>query len=312
MTMTAELRLCCAAAVLSAVASAQGGLPAAKPVPRMQAVPVPGREISFQREGKEIARFHYGAALDRPFVFPVIGPSGRMLTRMGHPGDPDGHSHHNSVWFSFGGVNGVEFWSDKGAGKIVVRRVEELGDADDRAFVVTTADWKDTKTGKVLLTERRTTIAHALPGNEWVLLLDLELKAAAGDVTIAKDQFGPIGVRVAKTMGVAHGGGRIRSSEGAEGEKAIFRKPARWVDYSGLSAPGIVEGLTLMDHPSNPRHPQPFHVREDGWMGIFLTLGEALTIRTGTPLRLRYGVYVHAGLPAREALDARWRAFSSR
>jgi hypothetical protein len=295
---------------LAAALAAQSELPNARPIPRMQAVPMAQHQISFQREGTEIARFHYGPALGRPFVFPVIGPSGHMLTRLGHPGDPDSHSHHNSVWFSMAGVGGVDFWSDKGPGKIVVRRVAELGDFDDRSFVTTDAEWRDTRAGKVLLKERRTTTARALARGEWVLVLDLEVTPAGAAVTVDKDQFGPIGIRVAKTMGVAHGGGRIRNSEGAEGEKAIFRKPARWVDYSGLSAPGVVEGLTLMDHPSNPRHPQPFHVREDGWMGIFLTLGEALTIQANAPLRLRYGVWVHAGLPAREAIDRQWREFT--
>jgi hypothetical protein len=49
----------------------------------MQAVPQPYKQVSFQRGGGEIARFHFGAALKRPFVFPLVGPSGRSLTRLG-------------------------------------------------------------------------------------------------------------------------------------------------------------------------------------------------------------------------------------
>ena len=45
-----------------------------KPVPRMQAVPLPRDEVSFQRDGGEIARFHFAQDQRRPFVFPVIGP----------------------------------------------------------------------------------------------------------------------------------------------------------------------------------------------------------------------------------------------
>src|SRR5688572_31231466 len=76
----------------------------AKPVPRAQAVPQPSAQVSFQREGFEIARYHFGPDLRRPFVFPVIGPSGRSLTRMGHPRDPASHSHHNPVWVSHNDV----------------------------------------------------------------------------------------------------------------------------------------------------------------------------------------------------------------
>ena len=48
-----------------------------KPVPRLQAIPLPGQEISFQRDGVEIARYCFATNLNRPFVYPVIGPSGR-------------------------------------------------------------------------------------------------------------------------------------------------------------------------------------------------------------------------------------------
>ena len=80
-----------------------------KSAPRMQAVPQPYDQISFQHDGIEIARYHFGASLKRPFVFPLIGPSGRSLTRIGHPHDPVSHSHHNSVWIAHHDVNGVAF-----------------------------------------------------------------------------------------------------------------------------------------------------------------------------------------------------------
>src|SRR5438874_13217671 len=46
-----------------------------KPVPRIQVVPQPYQQISFQREGVEIARYHFGSALRRPFVFRLIVPA---------------------------------------------------------------------------------------------------------------------------------------------------------------------------------------------------------------------------------------------
>lgn len=66
---------------------AQEALPKPKPVPRMQVIPMPYHQASFQRDGVEITRYHFGPGLHRPFLFPIIGPSGRSLTRMGHPWD---------------------------------------------------------------------------------------------------------------------------------------------------------------------------------------------------------------------------------
>ncbi len=291
--------------------AAQTALPAARPIPRMQAVPEPYDQISFRFDEKEIARFHFGSALNRPFIYPVIGPSGRPLTRMGHPGDPLTHSHHNSIWISYGKVNGVDFWSDRGTncGRIVHRGTLELEDADNRAGAVTEAAWV-AASGTVLLTERRETWVYPLSGGEWMLVIDLVLKPATAAVTFDSAGFGPIGVRVAKSLSVHFGGGRIRNSTGVEGETAIFRKPARWVDYSGQIATGVLEGLTLMDHPENPHHPSPFHVREDGWMGAMLSTTGPVTIAPAQMLHLRYGVYVHRGIPPPAQLDARWSQFA--
>src|ERR1700761_5635627 len=83
-----------------------------KPVPLLQAIPLPYDQVSIQRDGVEMTRAHFGATLKRPFLFPIQGPSGKTLTRMGHPHDPAGHSHHNSVWLAHFKVNDVDFWSD--------------------------------------------------------------------------------------------------------------------------------------------------------------------------------------------------------
>ncbi len=286
-------------------------LAAAGHIPRMQAVPLPGDQVSFQCDEKEIARYYYAPTLNRPFIYPVIGPSGRTLTRMGHPGDPYTHSHHNSIWISCTRVNGVDFWSDRGAatGRIITTEIVDLDDSDERTGIVSKAAWTS-GAGKVLLREQRESWVYPLAGGEWVLILDLLLDPASEDVTIGRGGFGPIGVRVAKWLSVHFGDGRIRNSSGAEGEKAIFRKPARWVDYSGSIARGILEGLTLFDHPSNPCHPCPFHVRDDGWMGATLSEDRDTVITRGKPLHLRYGVFVHAGMSDGAALERRWQEFA--
>ena len=156
-----------------------------KPVPRIQAVPQPYEQISFEREGVEIARYHFGASLRRPFVFPVIGPAGLSLTRMGHPHDPESHSHHNSVWVSHNSVNGVSFWDDRAKGKIVHQRVEALDEDNDSAFVLSTNAWVDEGTKKTLLTERRRTSIQLLENAEYFLIIDLELSCKE-TVTLGK------------------------------------------------------------------------------------------------------------------------------
>ena len=303
------------AVLLSAPLLAQTG---PKPVPRFQVTPQPLDQVQFTRDGKELMRYYHGPSLRRPFLYPIIGPRGIPLTRMGHPHDPQGHSHHNSVWISHQLVNGINFWEDgqtEKHGQIRQSRLRNLVDGDRECSMTADLTWHGPRVAAILAERRRVTVRDLARG-EWVLLLDLLLTANNEPVTFGQSAFGLIGVRMAKTIGVNDGGGQLRNSEGLSDEPPMFRKPARWVDYSGPIANGpggkaIQEGITLMDHPVNPPHPSPFHVRRDGWMGACLTFGKPITVQPEKPLALRYGLYVHAGVPALDAIQAVWKTFAA-
>jgi hypothetical protein len=109
---------------------------------------------------------------------------------------------------------------------------------------------------------------------------------------------------------VRDGGGRILNSQGGINEKAVFRLPARWMDYSGPVALGKHAGITLLDHPNNPGFPNPFHVRDDGWMGICLTLNGPMTLEKGTTLKLRYGLWCHDDIPNSDAIEHVFHIFT--
>jgi len=295
-------------------ALAQTPLPAAKPVPKTQVTPLPYDRAKVTHQGRKLFTYHFGRGLKRPFYYPIAGPSGRSLTRMGHPRDPKSHSHHNSVWISHHDVGGVNFWSDGGKGRIVHRRVLGYEDHDDWALIAVENAWRGGD-GRDLLIERRIMQARPLPHGEWLLVIDMEFRPAGKPVTLGTTAFGMIGVRMAKTIGVRDGGGLIRNSAGQKNEKEVFRKPARWVDYSGpiataASGATIVEGITLMDHPQNPGHPTAFHVRDDGWMGASLTLSAPLEITRHKPLHLRYGLYIHRGAPPARTIDEKHQEFA--
>jgi hypothetical protein len=282
---------------------------APKSVPRMQVIPQPNHQASFQRYGLEIARYHFSPALHRPFIFPVIGPLGRSLTRMGHPHDPESHSHHNSIWISHHDVEGTDFWSDSGKGKIRHNRIIKFEDGNQTSFIIAENQWVR-NISQVLLSETRQVTTMPLDGSEWLMIIDVEFKTDAAAVTLGKTPFGMIGVRMAKTIGVNDGGGTIRNSEGAVNEKEVFWKRARWVDYSGPIAIGKQEGITLFDHPDNPNFPTYFHVRNDGWMGASLTFDAPRTIQPGKPLHLRYGLYIHSDMKPKDTIEAIWKQFS--
>jgi hypothetical protein len=309
MSVTKALVLVFLAFLMGTNTRAQEALPKPKPVPRLQVIPKPYHQASFQRNGIELTRYHFDPGLHRPFLFPIIGQSGRSLTRMGHPHDPESHSHHNSVWISHNDVDGISFWSDRGGGKIRHKRIVKFEDASERSTIVTENEWV-TNIDKVLLLETRQITVLLLGNSEWLLIIDMEFKAKDSTVTLGKTPFGMIGVRMAKTIGVNDGGGRIRNSEGAVNEKEVFWKRARWVDYSGAVTNKNLEGITLFDHPDNPNFPAYFHVRNDGWMGACLTFDGPRKIQPNEPLHLCYGLYIHSDMKPKEALEAKWKQFT--
>ena len=285
-------------------------LPGARPVPAMQVLPLPYDQASFQHDGEELTRYHFGASLQRPFLYPLTGPEGRSLTRMGHPHDPVTHSHHNSVWIAHQNVGGVNFWEDNPKGRIVCRRIEQYEDGADSAWLLGVNAWQDAA-GSVLMNERRRIEVKWLEPGQYLVILDLQWEAPGREpLTLGQTAFGPIGVRMAKTIGPRDGGGRLLNSEGQRDEAQAFHRPARWVDASGPVTDRATAGITLMDHPSNPGYPTPFHLRDDGWMGVSPTFRGPLVIAAGKPLRLRYGLWIHPGVPDRARVDACWKPFS--
>ena len=72
-----------------------------------------------------------GPQRPKPIVWPIIGPAGHEMTRS-YPmrkvaGEKTDHVHHRSLWFTHGNVNGIDFWSEPGAGKIVHREYLKCG-----------------------------------------------------------------------------------------------------------------------------------------------------------------------------------------
>ncbi len=100
-------------------------------------------------------------------------------------------------------------------------------------------------------------------------------------------------------------------AQGSRGEASLFGKPSRWVDYAGPVAPGKIEGICVMDHPSNPGHPVRWHVRGDGWLGPSFNRESPYGVTKDHALGLRYRLLIHAGRPDQAALDQAWEVFAA-
>ena len=262
--------------------------------------PLAERQFGFFIGQTEVTRWHFSDLAPRPYFFPVNGPSGQSLTRMGHPGAPN-HDHHRSFWFAHSDLLGIDFWSETTASRIRQSQWYAIQDGMDSARIALELLWTDGHDPQPLVKQDVFATIRALPKG-WTLELQSDFRATADGVEFRQSNFGVLGLRVAKSLSVVFGGGKITGADGREGEPELFGKPNRWIDYSGpifaQPAPleGVVEGLTLIDHARNPNHPAKWHVREDGWIG---PLAFPRTVPFWLPreksLTTRYLLYVHTG-----------------
>jgi hypothetical protein len=282
------------------------------PLTRCTVLPLPEHQVGFQVDGVERLRWHFGPQYPRPFFYPMLGPtSGQSLTRMGHPGAPD-HDHHRSIWFAHEKVTGVNFWSDVAASKIVQRRWLAYVDGDQEAIMAMRLGWIDGHDPKDLV--EQTLFAAMIPREDGETFLEIQttFKPTAEQLEFGKTNFGFLAARVAKALSPIFGGGKITSSTGLVGEKAIFGKQAAWMDFTGVPVGDKAEGITYFDHPSNPGHPTHWHVRDDGWMNASACFAGPKMITKTEPLTLRYLLHAHRGIVEPKRADEVFQQFSKR
>jgi hypothetical protein len=281
--------------------------------------PQADRSIAFLTRGKQRAVWHFPSDAPRPFLYPLRGPSGQSVTRMGHPGAPD-HDHHRSIWFAHYKVNGHDFWSENGGTAIRQVRWYAMECDAQEARLAVRLRWFDPENTPLI--DQDVVLAYgSAPDHESTLEVQTTLRPAEdqAEVTLEQTNYGIFAVRVSASLSQVFGSGQLTDDEGRTGEAALFEEPHRWVDYSGHSwsytaesAERVAEGITYFDHPSNTGFPNAWHVRADGWMCASPTLREAITLTSEHPLRLRYLLHVHGGSYDAQRAGEQFAAFAAR
>lgn len=228
-------------------------------------------KLSVQVAGKPFTEYRY-ENVPRPCLFPVLAPGGERLTRNwpmaeGENEEKD-HPHHLSLWFGHLKVNGQDFWSiQPNAGKIVHDRFVEVKSGSRVGVIITENKWV-AKDGTIVLRDQQTVrIYHR--DQDRILDYEVTLRATEGDVTFGDDKDGLMAIRLAETMRLkpnSHNQGKptghIVMSTGVR-DAQTWGKRAAWCDYHGPVGDKIL-GVAIFDHPTNPRHPTWWHVRDYG------------------------------------------------
>ncbi|MFA6562673.1 MAG: PmoA family protein [Verrucomicrobiia bacterium] len=262
------------------------------PFPRIQCFQEPGDRVVVSRDGRPMLNYHFGANYPRPFIYPLLTPKGHNVLACGHSVDLVGHSHHRGIFVAHTEVNGQKFWADKD-NRCVHQRLLKLDNGVEEGTVASFNYWM--AGNAPLLDETREFTLRA----DGSLHVKLEIAAHNTEVALGVTKFGFLACRVAKTIGVAAGDGKITDATGRVNEKAIYGQRAAWCDYSGPVAPGkdggpdVWAGITIHDDPANPRHPTPWMCRDDGWFSPAFNMVEPFVLKKGEKLTLRYRIVAH-------------------
>lgn len=264
----------------------------------------PGR-IEIHIDGKPFSNLYDGAERAQPFLHPLRAASGVAVTR-GYPvktieGESRDHHFHHGLWFTHSDINGVDFWRDQGpeqTGRMVaIRKPAASRDTLSGQYILTAPGG-----GKVGAIEQ--TFRFAAHGALRIVDVQVTLRADQGAaLKLGDTEEAGLGFRFRDEFREDRGA-VLSNSEGLVGSRNIWGKRAAWVDYSTVVDKERV-GVTIFDHPGNPRYPTYWHARNYGFCAAN-AFGErsftrdalrdgTLRVPEGGSVTFRYRVVVHPG-----------------
>ena len=270
---------------------------------------------------------------NKPFLWPIIGPDGKEMTR-GYPmkkvpGEAIDHIHHRGLTFGHQKISGtdtwheLESWGPKAAdkrlpfiGRIRHDRYRTLA-GGPTAVIDSVATMLSPAGQPVLTVEQRLTCAATEDHRQIDVAIDLV--ATHGEATIEDFKDAGLSIRVPESIRVdSKMGGEIVNSEGDQ-NAAAWAKRAAWVDYHG-PIDGKPYGITFLSHPSTFRHPSPWHVRTYGLFTAnpfgLKSLGlqeesAAISLKPNERIALRYRLLFHRGDEQEADIAAAFAAYTA-
>ena len=244
-----------------------------------------------------------------PFFFPVNGPSNSGVTSMRNANYP----HHSSLFFGCDKVNGGNYWQEGlERGQIISLRADLIPSGDYKVVIENECIWRRPEANAPIKDFRKITISA--PSNElYQIDFDITMEMLE-NVVIEKTNHSLFSGRMDPDLAVINGGTMV-NAEGAQTEKGTFGLPSPWIDCSGKRGDKM-EGMAIMQHPSNPGYPAPWFTRDYGFFSptpMYWPKDEKLgsVYSKGDKLMLRYRVIIHSGNHETSNIARHFEAYKS-
>lgn len=229
----------------------------------------------------------------KPCFAPIFTPAGKLITEY-RPAD---HLWHTGLYFGWVHVNEANLWGgawylpETGKYEQVdnshgVQRHDAFSTArstGDEATVTEALTWLDQEDRPMVQETRTCVFTKWTEPLGYLWQIEVHLTPVVPEVRMGASKAARYSGLVLR-MGPPFSDAFHRSSEGLESHDAIMGQPARWVSANGASGGMVV----MMDHPANPRYPNPWFARRN-LLGAGLLMDGPLTLTPSAGLRLRYG-----------------------
>lgn len=279
--------------------------------------------LAFINDGNIVWQLNLDKKFDKPYFHPIALADGTVLTDC----RPSDHPWHRGLWWSWKFINKINYWEENPAtrladGRSEIKNVELKTHGNGNAEAKFTIEYH-LPAKPAILTEMRT-IKVVAPDEKGVYRIDWKAIFTAADKDVLLDRTPIIG----EPCGVIWGGYaglsvrlakdaknfQITDSDGHIFDKEFNNSKARWLDYSfQTGAKGVQAGVTIFDHPSNPRYPSLWYVIAGDPMKYFspaFLFNQSYTLTSGRQLELNYRVLVHPGPKDKQWLENQWIDFS--
>ncbi len=288
--------------------------------------------LALLNHDRVVWQFNYGADVPKPYFHPIALTDGTVLTAP----SPADHPWHLALWFSWKMLNGVNYWegdrtTGKAQGLTEVRSAKPSHRADGSARFELGLSYHPAGSPPVLTEER--VIEVSAPDARGAYRIEWRGTFTAGEKDVllqggtAGGGYAGLSVRISQASQdwvlINSEGRRDVPTDSNPANKGglganTHGKRARWADFSLVdTATQEPAGIAILAHPSNPRHPPPWHniLSAGGRFGYFspaMLWSEPFTLAAGQQFTLRYRIVVHPGPGDAEALEKEWQAFASR
>jgi len=230
-------------------------------------------KIDILVDGKLFTSYQKGKDGEKPIFFPVNSPKGNMINR-GWPMMEDvpdeapkkerDHVHHQSFSYTYGNVNGLDFWAEpqdsSRNGKIIHRELVRKVEKGSQAELELTADWV-TPDGKILLKENKIVVIHAATNYR---AIDLTITLTAQDTAHFGDtKEGMFGIRVTPSLKDKNEASGYINNKGQKGAGECWGQRAEWVTLQGPVKDEVIS-VGIFVHPSSINFPPYWHARDYG------------------------------------------------